>query len=316
VVEPRVLFLVAGLLVATGCASGRVAEPPPPRPAAPPSTKACGHCGRDVAGRVIEYKHVLYHPECYEKVGPKCGVCAKTLLGPVVRASAGGGPSYHQECWKASPSCDGCGRPARTATQPGKRLTDGRVSCPTCAATAVHDEGEAESILSQARADLIRLLGLERLDDVDVPVRLVARDELLRRAGRELADPDLKAFTQIEERVEGDRLRSRTFEIHVLYGLPRMTLLGVLAHELFHVAQASSGAPRDMDPALREGSSNWAQWRVLVARGEKVRAQQLLEDEDPIYGVGLRRFVRYAERKGTELAVKLGLRGKGFPLGY
>jgi hypothetical protein len=264
-----------------------------------------------LSGRVVEYQGKTYHAGCYETAGPRCGVCAGTLRGSFV--TLGEGFTYHRECFEATPRCEGCGLPAAGARGQASRWPDGRVTCEVCRKEAVTDPATAALVCEDARSALAGTLGLEVR--VPTPVVLVAKPALLGLAG-ELAHPNLKALTVVEEEVVPGAVRGpRSYRINVLSGLPRGALIGVLGHEVFHVLQ-SEASNRERDPALREGSANYAQLRILEGRKDVQRARFLEQDKDPIYGEGLRRFERLVKERGEREAIDLGLRAAAFPEGF
>ncbi|MGE0712993.1 MAG: hypothetical protein AB7N76_07860 [Planctomycetota bacterium] len=209
--------------------------------------------------------------------------------------------------------CEACGERAGPGSG-GRWVPDGRVTCAACLARAVVDDDEAEDLLEEARDLLDDVVGVEV--EGPVSVQLASRPELFAGAP-ELAHPNLRAYCQIREVLRGKEVVSREFHVFALGGLPRENLRGILCHELFHVAQGQAGgASDDADPAFREGAACWVQ--VLVHRDldEPRWAEQLLASRDRTYGGGLRRFVRLAEARGQEAALKLALTGKRFPPGY
>ncbi|RMG14485.1 MAG: protein DA1 [Planctomycetota bacterium] len=215
---------------------------------------------------------------------------------------------------RAAP-CSVCGDLA-TPGSGAVRWPDGRVSCGPCAEDAVVDLSEARRALDEARAALAELLGVD-LGAARVTLRLAEREGLLRRAGEGLEHPDLRAFTEVVEVLAGERVERRRFAVHVLRGLPRTCLVGILAHELFHVWQTLQGGVRPgAQPAFREGAAQYAQWRVLRALGAERWVRRLEANPDPVYGVGLRRFRRLAKERGERAALRMGAQRDGFPSGY
>ena len=200
---------------------------------------------------------------------------------------------------EARAGCDACNRVAVPGE--GGTWSDGRVACGECLASAVVDQGEGEEVLAEAREELQDALEIKL--EASVGLVLVERDALL-KAAQDLAHPRLRAFCQIRERFLGEKLVSRTFAIQALTALPRGLLRGILAHELFHVWQAEAGAPENASGRWREGSANWAQWRVHRERDEALWAEQMERDPDATYGEGFRRFRRLAEALGTERALE------------
>ena len=75
-----------------------------------------------------------------------------------------------------------------------------------------------------------------------------------------------------------------------------------LAHELTHVWQIQRGRLEN-DPAFNEGSCNYVAYLVLERYDGEVydfMRDNLIENEDPTYGEGLRRVKKFAEEKGVE----------------
>jgi hypothetical protein len=304
--------LALGLLLAAlaGCAS----PPPPTADTATPAarTVACALCGAPIEGPAVEWRRQGYHPACYDRVGPVCGVCRTVIHGRHV--VLGRELAYHETCLESSPRCEGCGLPTEGERGGALRWDDGRITCRTCRLDAAVDSSDARQACLAARSSLRQLLGLD-LGSIDTPVTLVSKPELLARAGA-LAHPALKALTECDEQIPGDGTRGeRHYRIYVLSGLPRAGLVGVLSHELFHVLQSEATA-HGSEPPLREGAANYVQVRVLRARGEELRARLLEEDRDPVYGDGLRRIERLAGEKGESAAIQAGLRAARFPEGY
>jgi hypothetical protein len=87
-----------------------------------------------------------------------------------------------------------------------------------------------------------------------------------------------------------------TRTIYVERALPRITLMGTLAHEYAHAWQADH-APQAQNLFLREGFAEWVSWSLLVALGHTQEAAQATRREDD-YGRGLRHFIALEQRSG------------------
>lgn len=224
--------------------------------------------------------------------------------------------------WEAQPldddvagACDTCGELTDEALG-GVTWPDERLACERCLERAVVDDDAAREVFDEAHSELRDLLGLEHLAEARARLELTDRPRLLRLAG-EVAHPDLRAFTEILEVVRGDEVESRRFSVHVLKGMPRACLLGILCHELFHVWQTLRGGIRQaVDPAFREGAAQFVQFRVLELRGETAWTERLLANPDPVYGGGLRRFRKLVADRGQEEALQLGATRGAFPRGF
>ncbi len=281
---------------------------------APPAGDVCTACHQPVAASRVEFDGRPYHPACFERAGPRCGVCGKALSGSRVIAF-GPDHDYHEACWTAAPRCEVCGFPAESERGPATTLSDGRRTCVECSLTAVNDSTKAQSALLEARSLLASELGLE-LGAIQVPVALVSRQKLLEQAA-EVGEPAIQALTVArEEAASGDGARgARGYRIVVLHGIPRRSLVAILGHELFHVLQCEA-SPAERDPALREGSANYIQVVLLRAQGEEPRARLLESVSDSTYGKGLRRFEQLVRARGRTEALSLGLRAVAFPEGF
>ncbi|HBP22310.1 MAG TPA: hypothetical protein DEA08_31575 [Planctomycetes bacterium] len=239
---------------------------------------------------------------------------ALLLLVVLVGLSGCASTRWEREPLEVRARCDACGR--RTGPEEGgvRWVPDGRCSCATCAEEAIVTAEGAAELLAEARELLEDELDLEVTPAVEVS--LATRSELA-SAAPELAHPNLRAFCQIRELLRGEEVVRRDYEILALGGLPATELRGILCHELVHVAQAEvHGASDAGQPAFREGAACWVQYRIHQERGEDRWVRQLIESRDPTYGGGLRRFLRLAQSKGEEEAIRLALERKRFPPGY
>ena len=172
----------------------------------------CGACGQPLGeGKYIVHKGRKLHRQCfacaacktslaggthYEKdgkiyceadytwlFGVVCSICSARLL---TWLTAPTGEHYCRHHERDSPPCHGCGRLVGKASG-GSDLSDGRVACRECAATAVHSLEAATSWYRLVRSFLASR-GVPGLPDAG-GVRLVLcdRSELLARNGRHLA---------------------------------------------------------------------------------------------------------------------------------
>jgi hypothetical protein len=299
---PAFIAALAFIILLAACAS------------APPAGDRCTACHEPVAASRVEFDGRPYHPACFERAGPRCGVCGEALTGRRVVAF-GPGLDYHESCFTSALRCEVCGFPAVGDRGPAATLADGRRTCAECARTAVNDAAKAQSALGEARALLASELGLE-VGSIQVPVALVSRSKLLEQAA-EVGEPAIQALTVArEEAPSGDGARGvRGYRIVALYGIPRRALVAILGHELFHVLQVEA-SPAERDAAFREGSANYIQVVLLRAQGEEPRARLLESVSDSTYGKGLRRFEQLVRARGRTEGLSLGLRAVAFPEGF
>jgi hypothetical protein len=211
--------------------------------------------------------------------------------------------------------CDACGVDTG-ADLGGRSWPDGRLMCSACLEDAIGTIVDARALLREVRAELSDLLSVD-VGSVRIGLSLTDRPTLSKLAGEDLAHPDLRAFTEVIEVLHRGRVESRKFTIHALLGLPRQCLFGILAHEAFHVWQIQNGGIRlSADPAFREGAAQYAQHRLLSLRRQDSWAKLLIENPDPVYGDGLRRFRLFARDRGESKALKAAATTDRFPHGY
>lgn len=180
----------------------------------------CARCDRPIgAGTTYIRAGKFFCEACYPAVQPHCYVCAR----PIDR-------EYHQtnwgnvchKCYRPELACFTCGIQSRVGKE--LRLADHRVSCPTCAATAVY-KVDKDLVCEVKR----RLLWFPRkhitFGTVDVrklhEMRPVKRGTILGMCQTITA----RALTYVDV---------VNHQIWILFGLPRAMCEAALVHELFH----------------------------------------------------------------------------------
>lgn len=246
-----------------------------------PACFCCAECGSALDGAEhYERDGAVYCAADYRnRFGQECAICKQRLLSWIATEA---GETYCAKHEKDSPPCHGCGRLVAPGSG-GTDLADGRVSCASCSATAIHSEDDARRILHEVRRFFV-----DR--GVDVPpadaitLELCERSQLLARNGTggghggtggapafisshryqqcPLGLTCAEETTTTTTRIDGAGRKtvlhppssgnvSRTVRcVCVLKGLPREVFASTLAHELGHVflhlaADASSGARFD-----------------------------------------------------------------------
>jgi hypothetical protein len=209
------------------------------------------------------------------------------------------GNAYHAAHQADAVKCDFCDRLLTDdLLRGGVRFSDGRHLCRLCHPSAIKRLGQARALMTAVASQLQRI-GMS-FEIADFRLHLVGIERM-----QELADyrsHDLRGFTDYhEERNLFGKMKKRKIDIYLLYGSPRVEMIGTLAHELTHVWQFLHGRLHN-DRALSEGSCNFASYWVLkqMARGEQSDfiIESMLRDEDEVYGEGFRRVKRYVERNG------------------
>lgn len=263
-----------------------------------PECFTCGHCGEPIMGAFTVFRGKNYHTPCFEKhVALRCAVCGGIIEGQYLLDYWG--RAYHTHHKDDVLQCDFCRRFVTGSLADGmKRLPDGRTLCSKCAPTSVSGIREARSIMNEVAGELARF-GI-RVDPGPVELRLVGQGELARIADNH--SHQTKGFTDyLVKRGAFGTVRSESMTVYMLDGMPRMQFAGTVAHELMHVWQFQKGC-LDQDPALSEGSCNYAAYLVLKRTGGPEAdfvIDGMLKDPDRVYGSGFRRVKMYVEREGV-----------------
>jgi uncharacterized Zn finger protein (UPF0148 family) len=227
-------------------------------------------------------------PTCAQFV-PRCLSCGKLIVGRYVETH-GKGP-YCLECHQNRPSCDVCGAPIKQGEQRWQ-LSDGRVSCNSCHATAVHDPNEAKAIYDDVKNVIAQTLSIT----LNVPTGLSLVDqqqfmEVLRQQGA-AAGHDPAHTLGVYAR------RGMRRGLYIQTGLPRMLLFQIAAHEYGHAWQGEN-CPLLRDALIREGFAEWIAYKTLQAKG-KTKEMKLMAKRTDIYGQGLQWALAVEKRHGVE----------------
>jgi len=258
----------------------------------------CSHCSDPITGPYTTYRSSNYHDNCFRNhIARRCTLCNDVIAGQYIVDYWGN--AYHLRHQKNASSCDFCDRfVTEDLLKGGVRFSDGRLLCRICHASAIKRIGTAKELMNEVTRHLKRI-GMN-LDDVDLRLHLIGIKKM-----QVLADHrscDLRGVTDYhEEKNLFGRTKKRKIDVYLLYGMPRVEMIGTLAHELGHVWQFLNGRLHG-DRALSEGSCNFTSYWVLkqIAPGEEgdFIIESMLRDEDKIYGEGFRRVKKYVEKNG------------------
>ena len=269
-----------------------------------PECFTCDHCGKPIKGPFTVFRGKRYHTTCFEEnVALRCAVCGGVIEGKYLLDHWGN--AYHTRHEGNVLQCDFCQRFVVGALGDGmKRLPDDRTLCSKCAPTSVVSVREARSILSKVADDLARF-GIT-VEPKPIELRLVGQDELARIA--ENRSHETKGFTDylVKKGPFGD-VKSETIKVYILHGMPRTQVVCTAAHELMHIWQFRNGS-LEQDPALSEGSCNFASYLILGQIGTaeaQFAIDGMLKDPDRVYGTGFRNVKRYVERQGIPAWLRL-----------
>ena len=257
----------------------------------------CGSCKDEVGVVWYEQGGERFHEECLtESSIPHCLVCGKGLTKAHYTDGLGGYVCL--EHLVQVKRCYSCQRFMKIEKSADLSLSAASYSvCPICARTAVNELAKAKRLWREVSDQLARS-GINILPDVQLT--LVDRDELLEHTNGTARHPLGATLYRSDLTRSGDHVY-RDFRVLVLSGLPEAQLKEVLAHELMHVWMMSHTDERHA-LAVSEGSCQFAAYLVLSEdQSEQGRfyLEQLLTNDDPIYGEGLRQVMRIVEREGT-----------------
>jgi hypothetical protein len=262
-----------------------------------PNCFTCAHCGAPIKDAYLVYKNKNYHRRCFEDhVALRCAVCGGVIGGEYLIDYWGN--AYHKSHQGVVLQCDFCQRFIHGELLDGMvRLPDDRRLCGKCAPSAITRTGEVRLILAEV-SEVLETFGMT-VDISRIELELVGIDELKRIASSR--SHNTKGFSDytVQKNVFG-KVKSETIKVYLLNGMPRTQMVSTCAHELAHVWQFQNGR-LDQDPAVSEGSCNFAAYLVLRKLGGEYTnfvIDNMLKDPDPVYGGGFRRVKRYAEREG------------------
>lgn len=245
-------------------------------------------------------------PMAADSPGGICVTCSQSLrfclaCGSSVKSQYyefdGLGP-YCQDCYHHRPPCDVCGAPL---TNEHWQLSDGRMTCANCHATAIYAPALALALYEEMKTLAAEHLGLAL--NVPTGLALVDRNQLRqvirqqKAAERESSpvraqsttaavdlDPALEA--EVERTLGLYARRGMRRGIYIQTGLPRMLFLQVTAHEYAHAWQGEN-SPTLRAGLVHEGFAEWVAYRLIGLYGYD-RAQERMLARQDIYGQGLR----------------------------
>jgi hypothetical protein len=226
---------------------------------------------------------------------------------------------YHTEHGQV-PRCEYCSRGITPfQTRGGMRYGDGRNICSLCFATAVTTDAAAAEAMQKIRARMEEW-GLKFPYGV-IPVRVVGQNTLSQQYGAQgwFHSGKIQGLTTTAwvKDAQG-RVVRRAVSIAMLNGLSKDAFERTAAHELMHAWMFLDQQPKHA-PALEEGVCNLAAYYFLQEnpRPEAVLMRKgMVQSQDPVYGEGLRRAIRYVEAHQFNGLVDMLRKHSDFPWGY
>ncbi|MBU0702350.1 MAG: protein DA1 [Chloroflexi bacterium] len=222
-----------------------------------------------------------------------CHLCGRRLWGRAwVHAadddSADQAIVVCHRCQERAARCDVCNLPM---ADNHVRLPDGRRICPRCHQTAIYDPAQARDLFERVARVITEQLGLGL--NVGTEFTLVDHQHLQRLATESPANP-----AEDPGKVIGLFARKgRKRVMYLIYGLPRILFIQVVAHEWGH-AWHRENCPLLDDLLNCEGFAEWVAHKALQSLGA-VKQAALMEQRDGLYGDGLRQMLALERRQGV-----------------
>jgi hypothetical protein len=222
-----------------------------------------------------------------------CHLCGRRLRGRAWVYAPNGVPDEQaivvcRQCHQDAPRCDVCGLPMGDNHV---RLPDGRRTCAHCRQTAIYDPARAQALFERVALVVTGQLGLGL--NVGTDFALVDSQHL-----RRLAEEASPAFHDDPDKIVGLFVRKGRRRVMVLLsGLPQALLIQTTAHEWAHAWQGEN-CPLLQDPLVREGFAEWVAYKTLQVMGA-VKKMALMEQQDGLYGEGLRNMLELEQRDGA-----------------
>lgn len=232
------------------------------------SLKVCLACGRPVTGKAMEF----------DGVSPYC-----------------------LDCYRTRPPCDICGAPL---TDERWQLSDGRITCQHCRASAVFTPDVAGALYEQMKEVVFNQLGFEL--NIPTGLALVDRNQLKEVIRLQTDEKHEQASGHQEldpERTLGVYARRGMRRgIYVQTGLPRMLFLQVAAHEYAHAWQGEN-CPILRDVLVHEGFAEWVAYHMIGYYGYHNSQERMLARQDN-YGQGLKWALSLEQSRGPQTVIE------------
>lgn len=225
----------------------------------------------------------------------RCAYCREPIAGPYF--TNGWDERYcahHPDEW---PQCTFCHRLMPNYREQAQSNDASHPRCTQCAAVAVEDAAIAQPMVGHL-IEWLRDEGVTLDRPVRFRARLVERQDLL---GETEDDPDAlgRAYTTTRGNAP------IKLELHLLRGMPSPMFEGVAVHELGH-AWMSCRHVTGLPKWAEEGFCEWVSHRWYLhkaTRDARYYAEQVENNENPVYGGGFRRLRDLEGRYGFDAIV-------------
>ena len=221
---------------------------------------------------------------------PICRACGKAITNGAAGVVIEGAGTYCAECAHARKTCDICGGPL---TDERWLLSDGRVSCAHCHASAIYTPTEATRLLEKVRQ---AAHGLGLILNVPTGLALVDRRQLAEIIQQQMVDAPPGEALDPDRTLGLYARRGIKRAIYVQSGLPRNLLFQIAAHEFAHAWQGEN-CPLLKDPLVREGFAEWLAY-TLLGQLQLTQQQRQMAARTDLYGDGLRWAQGIVTRQG------------------
>ena len=161
---------------------------------------------------------------------------------------------------------------------------------------AVHDDSDIQAAYKSVISQFNRV-GITNISN-DIPINLVGLKQLNQEAG-ELSHVKLKGFTRIDPILKMITQPVNSFQIFILFGLPRIEFEAVLAHELLHVWLHENNITLSLTST--EGFCNLGSYLIYNndhTHFSSIHLKAMAASKDKIYGKGYREMKVQLEKLG------------------
>ena len=264
----------------------------------------CDYCHKTIKGnQFIKKDGKYYHEKCFfNHIVPKCAVCGKPIKGEYLKNYWG--QIYHPRHQNHLTKCEYCGRIIKHPHTD----ENGFYVCDLCKRKEITELYEAKDIIDKINRILYKK-DIE-IDLSNIDIHLITLSEMKKISKNPNITSDNKGMAEYKIIKTGET-EKKNYNIYLLKNMPKYTFVEVAAHELMHIWIYENGE-KEQEPALVEGSCNYASYLVLteLKKKDQFRLLQLNDkyidysittlqnNNDPIYGDGYRRIKKYAAKYG------------------
>ncbi len=203
------------------------------------------------------------------------------------------GEPFCGPCATNVPLCACCNRHiCDRLTGGGVTYEDGRSVCNRCRVTAIDQPEQGRPVVAEVCRVLLNAGGLDLGDGSWVTLALLNRNKMERVGGN--SDNTVTRGWARYRSIEKRGVRTATYTMEILSGLPRHEFAEICAHEMGHFFMYRAGFP-DLSPPLSEGLCELCAYTWLMEQRTKEANQslrQMWESTSPIYGEGFRKAYR------------------------